>query len=399
MGIFSKTKKDGELVLVFDIGSSSVGGALCFIQESGIPKIIKTIREPIVLQETLNIDQFLSSTIRSLEVVADQIYKAGLGAPKKCFCVLSSPWHISQTRLIKLEKNTPFTFTAKLANSLIKKEIALFEEEYLAKHGDTDSPVRSIEFKNIKIMLNGYETFKPLDQKAQDLEMTIFISICEENVLKKIEDTIGRHFHFKNIKFSSFTLASFAVVRDVYSHDEDFLLIDVSGELTEISMAKKNVLCESISFPLGCNFFVRQLASFLHSSLAEAKSLLSLLKDGHAAEPVAVELDSVVKKLQMEWLKKFQDSLANLSNDISIPSTIYLAVDKDLATFICKTIETEQFNQYTLTASKFKVIFLGVEVFHGMATFEGNVTHDTFLIIDSIFINQFLNSPTVIGKV
>ncbi|KKQ46947.1 MAG: hypothetical protein US65_C0022G0012, partial [Candidatus Yanofskybacteria bacterium GW2011_GWC2_37_9] len=95
-------------------------------------------------------------------------------------------------------------------------------------------------------------------------------------------------------------------------------------------------------------------------------------------------------KLKMEWLGKFQESLANLSNDISIPSTIYIAVDKDVADFFCRIIETEQFNQYSLTESKFKVIFLSAEIFHNMATFDGNVIRDTFLIIDSIYICRFL---------
>ena len=149
MVAFPWLKKKDKLVLVFDIGSSSVGGALFWTQESGVPRIIKAVRESIPLQESLNIDKFLFSTMKSLESVTNQIHKAGLGVPSSCFCVLSSPWHVSQTRIIKLEKNAPFIFTSKLAGSLIQKELALFEGEYSAKYPDVKSPVRSIEFKNI----------------------------------------------------------------------------------------------------------------------------------------------------------------------------------------------------------------------------------------------------------
>jgi len=397
MGIFSKAKKDGELVLVFDVGSSSVGGALFMTQESGIPKIIKVVREPILLQETLDIDRFLSLAIQSLERVAGEIYKSGLGIPKKCFCILSSPWHISQTRVIKLEKNTPFVFTGKLANSLIKKEVSLFEEEYVARYKNIKSPLRSIEFKNIKIMLNGYETHKPLDQKARELEMTVFISVCEERIIDQINKAIGKFFHFKEIKFSSFVLASFAVMRDVYAHNNDFLMIDISGEVTEISMAKDNVLRESISFPLGSNFIVRKASSILNTPLDETKSLINLFQNRHATESVATKLLSVMEGLQKDWLTKFQESLANLSNDMSVPSTIYLAVDKDFVPFFKHAIETEQFNQYTLTESKFKIIFLGLDIFHGLAAFDGTAVQDTFLVVDSIFINKLFSHP-VSGK-
>ena len=353
MGIFLWNKKEsddkGELVLVFDIGSASVGGALFRKRKSGIPQIVKTFREPIILEKNIDIDQFLLSTAKSLDIIVNKIYKTGVGAPSGIFCFLSSPWHVSETRVISLKKNTPFMFTTKLADDLIKKEISLFEDEHLVEYAHADNAVRSIELKNIKTMLNGYETPKPLDQKTKELEMTIFISISPEQVLKKIEETIMRHFHFEAIKFSSFVMASFAVVRDMYIHEDGFLLIDIGGEVTDISMIKKNALRGSISFPLGCNFIVRGIASALSSSPSEAKSLISLSKDGHAAESVVKKLEPALTKLKAEWLDKFQESLSNLSNDISIPATIYLTLDTEMAAFFSEIIKTQQFNQYNFT--------------------------------------------------
>ncbi|MEK7539103.1 MAG: hypothetical protein AAB595_00460 [Patescibacteria group bacterium] len=390
MEIFSRHKNKGKLALVFYIGSSSVGGALFWAEKSGIPKIVFSVREPIVLEENIEADRFLFLTMKSLEIVANQVYKAGLGAPEEVFCVLSSLWCVSQTRIIRLEKNAPFLFTTKLAFDLIQKEKVLFEEEHSTKYLRSGAPVRLIELKNIKMMINGYETSHPLDQKAKELEMTIFISMSEERVLGKIEKAIKEYFHRGEIKFSSFALSSFAVVRDMYTHSENFLLINIGGELTDISIIKKNILHESISFPLGLNFMIRGVATASHSSLNEAKSLISLFKDGHATGTVAKKLDPAINKLKMEWLNEFQASLSNLSNDIFVPATIYLTVDKEMATFFSETIKAEQFNQYTLTESKFEVIFLGVEVFHGLTIFEENIIRDPFLIINSIYINRFL---------
>lgn len=391
MGIFGGNKEKGKLVLVFDIGSSSVGGALFLMRDTGIPKIIFSVREPIILEENLNVNRFLALAIKSLKIVTSRIYSAKLGAPKEIFCVLSSPWYVSQTRIIKLEKNAPFIFNSKLADSLIQKEIVLFEEDNLAEYVKTKNPIRLIEIKNIKIMLNGYETSIPLNQKVQELEMTIFISMSPEQVLGKIEKTIQELFHFREIKFSSSVMTSFAVVRDMNTHNENFLLINIGGEVTNISMVKKNILRESISFPLGFNFLIRGVASFLSCSLSEAKSYLSLLKNEHASASLAKKLEVILGKLKLEWLTKFQASLANLSNDISIPATIYIAVDRDLANFFSEVIKSEQFNQYTLAESKFKVIFLSVEVLHGLAEFEENIIRDAFLLLDSIYINRFLN--------
>jgi cell division ATPase FtsA len=390
MGIFSGSKKKDELVLVFNIGSSSVGGALFRAQSSGIPKIIFSIQEPIIIEDKIGIDRLLFLTIRSLEIVVNKIYRAGLGAPERIFCVLSSPWYASQTRIINLKKNTPFVFTAKLADSLVQKEINLFKEEHLTKYTNVNNSIRTIELKNIKTILNGYETPKPLNQKAKELEMVIFVSISEERVLKNIEETITKHFYLKQIQFSSFVMASFTIVRDMYIQQENFLLVDIGGEVTDISMIKKNILRDSISFPLGRNFLARGVASNLGYTLNEANSLISLFKDEHIEKTLAKKLAPIIDRLKTEWLKKFQESLANLSNDISIPATIYIAIDKDLADFFSETIKTEQFNQYTLTESKFKVIFLSTELLHGIAVFKENVIRESFLIIDSIYINRFL---------
>ena len=390
MGIFTKTKEKDELVLVFDIGSSSVGGALFRMQESGIPKIIFTMREPIILEKQFETDRFLSQTTKSLNIVVRKIYEMGLGAPSRIFCVLSSPWYFSQTRVVHFEKNTPFIFTSKLAESLVQKELNLFKEEYLAQEENKNDGARLIELKNIKIMLNGYETAEPLDQRAKKLEMTIFISMSGEQILNKIVETIADHFHFKEINFTSFAMTSFSTVRDLYAHNESFLLIDIGGEVTDISLIKKNTLSESISYPIGSNFIIRGVASSLHSSLHEAKSFTSLLRDGHASEATEKKLELILDKLKTDWLQKFQESLANLSHDISIPATIYLTVDKDLADLFCKTIENEQFNQYTLTESKFHIILLSAEIFQKKAIFETGVMRDPSLIVDSIYINRFL---------
>ena len=381
-------------MLVFYIGSSTVGGELFLTQQSGIPKIIFSIREPIVLEENVNPDRLLFLTMQALDVVVGQVHKVNMGAPKEIFCVLSPLWCVSQTRIIKLEKNTPFLFTPKLADDLIRKEKALFEEEHMAKYMDSKMGARLIEIKSIKTMMNGYETPTPLNQKGSDLEMTIFISMSGEQILKKIEESIKKHFYVKNINFSSFAFSSFAVVRDMYSHNEDFLLINIGGEMTSISMIKKNILRESTSFPLGINFLIREVASSFSFSLGEAKSLFSLVKDGHAENSVEKKLGPVIDKLKAGWLIKFQESLSNLCNDISVPATLYLVVNKEMADFFSELIKKEQFNQYTLTDSKFKVNFLGSEVFHGLASFEDDIIRDPFLIINSIYVNRFLLNPT-----
>ena len=391
MSIWAKSKGKSELVAVFDIGSSSVGGALLEMNKSGAPKIIYSIREPILLEENINADRFLFLTLKSFDFVANKIATLGLGAPKNFFCVLSSPWYASQIRTISLQKNTPFLFTSKFADTLIAKEVALFEEQHLVKNINVPNKTRIIELKNIETILNGYSTPEPIGQKAKELEMIIFVSIGGEQILLKMEEVVAKHFHSKDIKFSSFVLTSFAVVRDLFADKKDFLLVDISGEVTDISIVKNGILRGSVSYPLGHNFMIRGVASLLRSTLSNAKSFISLYKDGHAEASTVKKLDKILGKLRTEWLKSFQESLVGLSNDISIPSTVFVTADQDLADFFSETIKAEQFNQYTLTDSKFEVTFLSTAVLAGTVFFGENVARDPFLIIESIYINRLFH--------
>ncbi|MBI2631229.1 hypothetical protein HYW73_03400 [Candidatus Nomurabacteria bacterium] len=398
MGIFSKPQEKDELMAVFNIDSSSVGGALFLARSSGIPKIIFSETVSLPIKEKVDAESFLSGTIQALESVAGRIYGTGLGAPSRIFCVLSSPWYASQTRTINYKKNTPFIFTEKLADELIQKEIKLFGEEHLLKYSDGNNAVRPIELKNIKTILNGYESSDPIGQKTKELEMIIFISMSGEQMLSRIEDTISKYFKFETIKFSSFAMTSFTVVRDMYKKEENFLLVDIGGEVTEIFMVKKNVLRESISYPLGRNFLARGISAKLGCTIDEANSLLSLFKDSHAEASVAKKLELIIKDLKTEWLKNFQESLAHLSKDISIPAVIFIVVDKEVAELFRDIIKSEQFSQYTLAESKFEITVMDTKLLHNLASFGEEAARDAFLIMDSVYITRYLVYPAMAGR-
>ncbi len=391
MKFFKSTQTKDELLLVFDIRSSSVGGAIFSKSKSDAPKVLASFRAPIPVKENLSPERLLSLTVSALESVVENISKKGVGAPSRIFCVLSSPWHVSQTRVVTLAKNAPFVFTDKIADELTQKEIALVKAEYALRYQDSSSMLRPIELKNIKTKLSGYETSKPIGKMTTDVEMNIFISVSAEDVCKKIEAAIEKHYPVKEVKFSTFTMSAFAALRDMYHDRENFLLIYVGGEVTEITMVKKSILRESASYPLGTNYILRGIAANMNTTLPEAKSFLSLHKDGHAGESISQSLDPIIDQLKKDWLRKFQEALANLSNDISIPSSLYLMTETEVMEFFIDTIKGEQFNQYTLTESKFEIIPCTVETLHGGVFFTQGAEFDSYLALDVIYINRFFN--------
>lgn len=389
MKLFSKNKNKEDIVLLFDIGSASLGAAFVLRRHDELPKILFSFRENITIEKDFDFDRFLASTIKSLDIVVDKVFSEKKFVPEKVFCVLSSPWYASQTRNIKLSKDKDFIFTEKLLNDLSKQEINLFEEENLSKYLHDNNKVRLIEFKNMKTMLNGYFSISPFGKKARDINITSFISASPEEILSKIENSINRHFNNKKISFLSFSMASFMATRDVFNHEEDFLLIDIGGEITDISMIKKDVLTTSISFPIGSNLLIKQISEDLHCSINEAISFLSLYLDGHAGKSTDKDISKVLDSFKKDWISKFQESLFSFSTDISIPSNIFLSVDENIGIFFKEAIKDEKFNQYSFTESKFNIVILNTDILHNFIKLENGVLHDSFLSIESIYINRF----------
>lgn len=377
-------------MLLFHVGSSKVSAAFFVSRPSGIPRMLFSVTDDIAVSDTVDPEELLSRMLRSLAVVSEKAHAARLPAPKRIFCVLGSPWYASQTRTIRLKRNTPFVFTKKIADDLIQKEIKLFGEEHLAEYAAASgASVRTVELKNIKTLLNGYETREPLKQKTRELEMIIFISMVGETVVRKIEDLIAKYFAVSPIKFSSSAVVSFTVGRDIAPRRDSFLLVDVGGEVTEIFMVKKSVLHDSISFPLGRNFFIRGVAKKLGVAAAEAAAFISLWKDGHAEATFQKKLESAMTELRAQWLRTFQESLAMLSGDISIPGAVYLTTEGNFAPIFSDIIKTEQFSQYTLAESEFKITILDAVLLRGLKAYEGE-TSDSSLALDAVYINRFL---------
>lgn len=386
---FSKLGKEGELVALFDVGSSSVGGALFRMRKSRPPHIVFSFRESIPLQKDFQTDKFFSSTLKTLDGVAEKLARSGKGNPGKFFCAISSPWYGSQTRIIRLAKEAPFVFTSQIADELTRNEAELFRAEH-SKDYEQNTRVLPIELKNMKTMLNGYATSNPIGQKAQEVEMTMYMSMSSESFLKKVQEVVVQHFHREEMKFSSFAFLAFAIARDMRPDKKSFLLVDIGGELTDVSMVKDDVLATSVSFPKGINSVLRQIADALSCSSEEARSILSLYNSGHASASTEKKLAPLLDKIKKDWLDGFQLSLASLSHDISLPSVIFVTVEKEFTGFFESVIKMEQYSQYTLTESKFEILFLGTAELHSEVLIDRDVGQDPLIILESIYINRFL---------
>src|SRR5574343_185082 len=99
MSIFGGSKNKKELTLVLDMGSSSVGAALFYTEKSAEPSVIFSVVETIPLREDISAEKLLVNATQTLSLVLKKVFSAKLGSPSEIFCVLSSPWYVSLSRV------------------------------------------------------------------------------------------------------------------------------------------------------------------------------------------------------------------------------------------------------------------------------------------------------------
>lgn len=391
MSLFSRKSKSGQhFIIVFDIGSASIGGAFVSVDGVKNPEIIFSTRRAIPFQEKLDFQRFLSSMIKTLEEMFEVMQKTGGGVEvDQAFCILASPWYASQTRLVHYNQPEPFMVTEKGLNKLVQKEIDLFRSSKLfTRSNDGDAPPEIMEAKNIQVKLNGYEVRDPFKKRTTKLEVALYISMIPANIYRSINESIKKFWHVPDAHFSSFSFTAFDSIRDIFTEEGSFLFMDISGEVTDISLAKDNVLLESISFPAGKNMLVRALVSGMKTVPAAAQTELKLYLENKSNRDHRVEVEKILSDASKEWLVFFEDALSQFSTEFPIPRTIFYTADDDVMKWFETAIRETNFTKFSKEEGTFMVRSLGNAFLSKFVQVLEPDFQDPFIAIESMFANK-----------
>gem|GEM_PF-855380 len=398
-GLFGKKKEGQNFITVFDIGSASVGGAFVLLETGKPPQVVFTTRIAIPFQKELNFARFFTAMQKTLDEVFVAMKKAGGEVVvDHAFCVLASPWYASQTRLVRYRpEKVPFVVSEKLVEELIQREVAAFRNSKLFASSRIDNALPEImESKNIQMKLNGYETKKPYGQKTDELRIALYLSMIPPNIKSSVQDAIEKFWNTQNVHLNSFSYVAYDILRDLYPLDSTFLFLDISGELTDVSLVKDGVLTESLSFPIGKNMLVRAIMNGKKAPPEIAHSDLSLYlreaMEGEHSGKVAEFIDTARK----DWLSFFEDGLSKFAEDFPIPPLVFYTGDEDIAPWYQERILEARFSTFTIQEGEFTVRFLGSDVFNGHVTIPEPSFRDPFIALPSMYAQKiitFLRHP------
>jgi len=389
---FSKEVKDG-LSVVLDIGSGSVGGAFVIFSANEKPRITFSVRKPIIFQKDFKFERFLSSMLKATEEVLEELGKTKLGKPRQAFCILAAPWYVSEARTVTLEDEQAFTVTQKKVEDLILNEVNVLKESFNIHYKDiTDSKAEIIEVENINMKLNGYETHAPYGKKVKKVEAHLYISISAGQVLQAIRQKISKTVGLKDVVFNSFSLSAFDTIRNLYSEQQDFMFIDIGGEMTDVSVVRGGILVETESFPLGKNFLLRTISSELKTVNEEALSSFNLYVEEKTTNTNKIKIQGALAHVEEEWAEALCKTLKSISANVTLPGLIFTISDIPFGEWFSEVIKNKWSGKVMFMGETIKTTVINPIVFGEFVIFNPKVNKDAFIVTEVLFVDNLLKS-------
>lgn len=395
---FSGAKKNDNLALVIDIGSSSVGSAFVLLNKEQKPHILAASRVDIVFQEEINIDRFRKAMVVALtesvrDLVEDhlpQISRSlGTAVPAYTYVIFSSPWYASQTRTVSTEQEKPFRMTKEVLDRIVRREVDIFERSAEALRMGNDPVI--IEKHVMRVALNGYDTSEPFAKEATTLDVALFISVCPEQIMDEVIKAISTFFSRAHISFHSFLFAAFDVLRSLPSTQSRFLIVDIGGEVSDVGSVADQALLETISFPVGKRTILRNLSQALSTTPDEALSLIRLADEKRLSSAHTDRVGKALFDAGGVWVSGFEKILADVADRSAIPNTLFLFADDDVLPFLDVLAKREGLAQFTISDEPFSVLPLSTAALRDICTFEREAVRDSFLMVDAAFVHKIFS--------
>ena len=351
MSFFSLVKKlkgsnKESYSLVFNLGSGSVaGGIIKFTEETGV-NIVHYDCEVIPFQQEISVSKHLDLMGTSLTALAKRIQIEGLkkiGLKKgekinlnRVFYIFSSPWSVSQTKTIRVKEVKAFRVTEDYLNKIIGEQEKSLQSDVL-KAG------KIIERKIIQMKVNGYTLTDVYDRLVKDLEISVFLTVVPEEILQIADRAIAKVFNIKNVWCHSLSLALLSVIRNIFPQEEDFISIDISEEITDISIVKDNILATSVSLPFGRNHFIRELSQRMSVTEEIADSMIKTHCLKANDKLAALKLSVAMDQASANWIKKIFEVFDGLKEKIYVPETVFLVANLDFSHFLKDKMQKHDF--------------------------------------------------------
>ncbi len=332
--MFSGSHKDERSVLLCIIESGAVHTSLCLMHPKNKPFIVHSVTKSIAFQEKINFERFGSATLRALADACQEIITKGVshvssrrirkGHIDAVYCIYSSPWYVSQTRHVDIRRPEPVVVTERLILDLAQENGA---PRSLLSLADVHDTPKILTQDIVNVRLNGYPIHNPYNKKADRISFSIIAGAISQSFSKYAEDVIGRFFSQERFFHFAGPTMLFLGVRDTLASDDSFLAVDVSGELTDVSVIRDGVLTETISFPIGVRTGIRFFSKHERVLPTEVFGVVQGIRDKKLDAAKQKGYESGASLARTKWSSAFSQALLPHLASAPLPKKAFLFGD------------------------------------------------------------------------
>lgn len=335
-----KGKVKIEYTLLLDLRSSSIGYGL--IDNSF--KIISSKRKHFYLRDVDKIQDYMKLFFQTIDDILESFRKEHyqkFDKLKKIEISLSSPWYKINLKNFDLNKGKKKKITKKYFESLINSDSV--------NNINNDSEI--IEKRVLDVVVNGYSLNNPIGKEYNELSFSVYVSSVEKKIKNSIQEHIKKILKKKINNFHTHPLINYSNLINFEKEIEDFIIMDISGEITDIYISKNNNLIKTISIPIGTHFLIRRLVKDLQFDNNTAFSRLELLNNNHLAK-LNIKEELILNDFEEEWLSRIKDAL--IDNKIEdTPNAIFVFSDKNINQLLIDILKKpDSYSKYLMTNIK-----------------------------------------------
>lgn len=332
MNIFDKKengKKETGLTLILDIRSSSVGAAVAEIIKNGPSIIITTEREHFFFEEKVDTVKFIERTKVALDNVLNKIInKTPYEKPIKSIEIFyGSPWYKTLLKEFNISNKRETTFNLEFIEKTMGNILELNTKKNVI-----------VEKDFVSVLLNGYHTKSPLNKKANKIDVSLYLSAIHSDTQRSFFKIIKKYLKTNKITEHTHPLSTYKILKNIFYSRKNYVLFDVSGEITEISIIRDGKFNKLISIPYGSNYFSRGISKECNYNFETAFSKLMLLCSEEIDPACNSKSQKAFIKIKKDWFDLIREYLekANIS---SLPYTFYISTDQEAQGLIKNILE------------------------------------------------------------
>ena len=370
-------------LLLFDIGSATVGVAIISFPKGEPSEIHFTHRERIVFESEKEDPESLGTAVgaaisKAASRALDALGKLDMHHGEyEARAIIHAPWTDSKSR--RAEKNL-------VNETLITKD---FLKKFIVEQLPPEAHENRTQFDRhtIRIELNGYATRNPDQKHAENIAVTVLESSManevNDAVMSAFEDALPNH----DVHLDAFLFTT-TQMRELFGAIDAYTIVDISGKYTSVSVVRDQTVIGTAWAKFGTENLVDTISNGDPDARSSAISELTMFFNDTCTPAQCRKVESRLESVEKDWVRAFGDACTKLSKTHRMPTNTFVSVDTTFGPWFTKGLQRLDFGQFTVTGQPLSPQLITPDTAKKPLMFKSGVKKDSMLALQIAFVDK-----------